>query len=79
MNKNVGKHKDYIFVGNTPTGGDLSELEGVKYLVGELAYDLDGKEIDKNYLLPLFVAKESYDKYDRIMMAQLSAIRNGTK
>jgi hypothetical protein len=76
MNKNAGKYKDYIFVGNTPAGGDLSEFKNIKYMVGNLAYDIHGKEIDKNYMLPLFVAKESYNEYDRIMMAQLSAIRN---
>lgn len=76
MNKNVGKYKDYIFVGNTPTGGNLSELKNIKYIIGDLAYDIHGNSIDKNYMLPLFVAKESYDEYDRIMMAQLNAIRN---
>ena len=76
MNKNVGKHKDYIFVGNTPTGGNLSELKNIKYIIGDLAYDIHGEKLDKNYMLPLFVAKESYNEYDRIMMAQLKAIRN---
>ena len=76
MNKNVGKHKDYIFVGNTPTGGNLSEFKNIKYIIGDLAYDIHGKPINKNYMLPLFVAKESYNEYDRIMMAQLKAIRN---
>jgi len=65
-----------IFVGNTPSGGDLSELKNVKYLIGDIALDIHGKAIDKSYMLPLFVAKESYNEYDRIMMAQLSAIRN---
>jgi len=76
MNKNVGKLKDYIFVGNTPTGGKLTEFENLKYIVGDLAYDIHGEKLDKNYMLPLFVAKESYNEYDRIMMAQLKAIRN---
>ena len=76
MNKNAGKYKDYIFVGNTPTGGSLSELKNVKYIIGELALDIHGKPLDKNYMLPFYVAKESYDEYNRIAQAQLSAIRN---
>lgn len=76
MNKNVGKYKDYIFVGNIPAGDSLSDMKSIKYIIGELAYDIHGKEIDKNYMLPLFVAKESYDDYNRIMQEQLIAIRN---
>lgn len=75
MNKNVGKIKDYIFVGNTPAGGNLSKFKNIKYIIGELAYDIHGKELDKNYMLPFFVAKESYDEYNRIMQAELEAIR----
>jgi len=76
MKKCAKEFKGYIFVGNTPSGGDLSELNNVKYLIGDTALDIHGEVIDKNYMLPLFVAKESYDEYNRIMMAQLSAIRN---
>ena len=75
MNKNAGKYKDYVFVGNTTTGGDLSVFKNIKYIVGELAYDIHGKELNKNYMLPFFVAKESYDEYNRIMQAQVEAIR----
>ena len=76
MKKYTEEIEGYIFVGNTPTGGDLSELKNVKYLIGGIALDIHGKVIDKNYMLPLYIAKESYDEYDRIMMTQLSAIRN---
>ena len=76
MKKYSEEIEGYIFVGNTPTGGDLSELKNVKYQIGELTLDIHGKAIDKSHMLPLFVAKESYDEYDRIMMAQLRAIRN---
>ena len=76
MKRYAEEIEGYIFVGNTPTGGNLSELKNVKYLIGDTALDIHGKEIDKNYMLPLFVAKESYNEYNRIMMAQLSAIRN---
>lgn len=75
MKKYVEEIKDYIFVGNTPTGGNLSELKNVKYLIGEIALDIHGEAIDKNYMRPLYIAKESYEEYDRIMMAQLRAIR----
>lgn len=76
MNKNEGKYKDYIFVGNGPTREDLSAFKNIKYIVGDLAYDIHGKPLDKNYMLPFFVAKESYDEYNRIMQAQVEAIRN---
>jgi hypothetical protein len=72
----MGKYKDYIFVGNTPTGGDLSEFKNIKYIVGDLAYDIHGKAININYMRPFFVAKECYNEYNRIMMAQLKTIRN---
>jgi hypothetical protein len=75
MNKNAGKYKDYIFVGNGTTGEDLSAFKNIKYIIGDLAYDIHGKELDKNYCLPMFVAKESYNEYNRIMQAQLEAIR----
>ena len=78
MNRNTGKIKGYIFVGNTPKGGKLTEFKNIKYIIGDLAYDIHGKEIDKNYMLPLFVAEESYAEYGRIMMEQLKAIRNST-
>ena len=76
MKRYAKEIEGYIFVSNTPSEGDLPELKNVKYQIGELALDIHGKVIDKNHMLPLFVAKESYDEYNRIMMAQLSAIRN---
>ena len=76
MNRNTGKIKGYIFVGNTPTGGKLTEFKNLKYIIGKIAYDIHGKEIDKNYMLPLYIVEESYAEYDRIMMEQLKAIRS---
>jgi len=77
MKKCAKEIEGYIFVGNTPTGGALSELKNVKYRIGEIALDIHGKELDKNYMVPLYIEKgRSYDEYDRIMMAQLRAIRN---
>lgn len=71
MNKNDGTIKNYIFVGNTTTGRDLSYLKNVKYILGELAYDIDGKEIETWHMLPLFIEKGwSYDEFNRIMQAQ---------
>lgn len=76
MKKYAKEIEGYTFVGNTPTGGDLSELKNVKYLIGEIALDIHGKEIDKNYMLPLFIKEgRSYDEYNKIMQAQVEAIR----
>ena len=77
MSHYIGCRKDEIFVGNQRTGEDLSYLDnkGIKYRVGEIALDIHGKEIEQWYVRPLFIKKESYDKYNRIMQAQLEAIR----
>lgn len=75
MKRYVKEYKDYIFIGNTPAGKDLSKFKNIKYIVGELALDIHGKPLDKNYMLPFYVAKESYDEYNRIMQAELEAIR----
>lgn len=76
MLKYAKEIEGYIFVGNIPKGDSLSDMKNIKYIIGDLALDIHGKAIDKNYMLPLFVAKESYNEYDRIMMEQLRAIRN---
>lgn len=72
-----GCKENEIFVGNTTTGGDLSYLDesNIRYRIGEVALDIHGKEIEKWYMRPLFIKQESYDKYNRIMQAQLEAIR----
>ena len=75
MKKYAEEIEGYIFVGNTPTGGDLSELKNIKYIIGDLALDIHGGKLDKNYMLPLFVKKESYNEYNRIMEDQMRKIR----
>lgn len=68
--------QDEIWVGNTTTGGDMSDLQRVEFRIGEQAYDIHGKQIPRDYMRPLFVKKSSYDLYNAIMQAQLEKIRN---
>ena len=58
-----------IWVGNVSIIRDLSYLKiaGVKFRRGIQAYDINGEKISKNYMLPLFVTKETFDKYNRVM------------
>jgi len=77
MKKCAKEIEGYIFVGNTPTEGDLSELKNVKYRIGEIALDIHGKELDEKYMVSLYIEEgKSYDEYNRIMMAQFRKIRN---
>ena len=57
-----------VFVGNTDYDS-LKELRqhGIEYRLGNIAYDIDGKEIEGNYLKPLFIPKSSFKKYDIYM------------
>lgn len=73
-----GCGENEIFVGNHWAGASLKELDegGVEYRLGDVAYDINGKVIAKDYMLPLFIAKKSLTKYDSIAMAELSRIRN---
>ena len=70
-----GCRENEKFVGNTTAGDNLSYLDeaGVEYRIGEIALDIHGKEI--GYMRPLFINLKSYDKYNRIMQAQVEAIR----
>jgi len=70
---------DEVFVGNTRSvSGIPSHLSGLKTArLGRVAYDLDGKKIANDYMLPLLIGKEEAAQYDRIMMARLSAASRG--
>lgn len=68
---------DESFVGNTGTHDSLEYLDraGVKYRVGDVALDIHGAKLSPALFRPLFVKKESYNKYNSVMQAQLEAIR----
>lgn len=70
MNHNECK-EDEIWVGNIQVGRDLSYLQNLKYRIGDIAYCIEGKKLDSNYMRPLFVKKESFSEYNRIMTARM--------
>ncbi len=64
--------KDEVFVGNTSTiikeeQERLFCLNGIGYRYGNIAYDIDGKIIKNSNIKPLFIKKDSFDIYDRLM------------
>lgn len=68
MNKTTPEIKDYIFVGNVPAGADCSiRYPGIDCFKGKQAYDIHDNKLDKSYMLPLYVHKNSFDRYDRLM------------
>jgi len=69
-----------IFVGNIATIAKDKETEklsknNIKFRIGSLAYDIHNMKLSHEINLPLFINKESYKKYDDMMMAELRAIR----
>jgi len=69
-----------VFVGNISTMMKDKEVEkltknNIKFRIGSLAYDIHGGKLSPEVNLPLFINKESYKKYDDMMMAELRAIR----
>ena len=52
-----------------------SVVNNIKFRNGNLAYDIHGVKLSPKQNLPLFINKESYKKYDDMMMAELRAIR----
>jgi hypothetical protein len=74
-------NQDEFFAGNisVPVDKELSKLRdnGIICRVGLLAYDIHGEKLLTNYMLPLFIKKESHEKYERLMMDELRRIRMG--
>jgi hypothetical protein len=69
-----------IWVGNTDVRSELSipsYLEGkVKTArLGEQAYDIHGKPIERWYMRPLIIHQSESGVYDRIMMDRLKSLR----
>ena len=61
--------KNERFVGNVAAKSPLEHLRSLKTVrKGEVAYDIHGKKLYPGYCLPLFVGKEEFDKYNKIMM-----------
>lgn len=64
------ERKDEVFVGNiSPIISEehLFKLNNIKYRYGSVAYDIDGKIIKDNGIKPLFIKKDSYEIYDKLM------------
>jgi hypothetical protein len=69
---------DEQFLGNCyyHTNGIPLHLKTLKTLrIGQVAYDLDGKEIPE--MRPLFIKRTEAFEYDHIMTRRFSAIRRG--
>lgn len=69
---------DEIFVGNSSESDpELLKYErnNIEYRLGNIALDIHGKKLPKWYK-PLFIKKKDFQKYDRLMMEELSKIRN---
>ena len=70
MSHYKGAQAGEVFVGNTETKNGvpehLRELTTVR--LGDQALDIEGKNIDPEYMRPLFVGRAEADAYDRIMM-----------
>lgn len=66
------ERKDEIFVGNTSViisekQEHLFQLNNINYRYGDVAYDIRGKIIKGNGIKPLFIKKNSYRTYDKLM------------
>lgn len=60
--------KNEEFVGNINHDRDLAYLHDVKYHVGMQAFDIHGCKIPQDYKRPLFISKDTFNIYDRIMV-----------
>lgn len=72
MKKHKEELEDEIFVGNTCLLDEnhfrLFDLNNIEYRIGRVAYYIDGKIIKSNITKPLFIKKNSYETYDKLMM-----------
>lgn len=73
--------KDEIFLGNVEIKnwkGEEKEWkrDDVKHLktlrIGEQAYDIYGKPLNKEYIRPLIIHKSECEEYDRIQVKRMS-------
>jgi hypothetical protein len=70
-------HKNEVFIGNTdePIPPHLAGIRTLR--LGTVAYDLDGKRLPKHYRPMLVDRGDDYEKYNSVMEARLSRIRQG--
>ena len=65
--------EDEVFLGNTQLAHwkpeYYNELKTIR--IGEQALELSGKEIDRDYMRPLFIGKSEFEKYNKIMQGRL--------
>ena len=72
---------DEIFVGNESTLVNLVhlfELNKINHRFGNVAFDIHGKIIKANCMKPLFIKKDSLEKYDKLMR-KLSGFRTNVE
>ncbi len=64
------QRKDEQFVGNISViifpEEELFKLNNINYRLGNFAFDIHGKII-KNGMKPLFIKKDSIERYDKLM------------
>jgi hypothetical protein len=77
--KYIGMQENEVFLGNVlASDGIRPKLAGLNTLrLGAIAFDLDGNRLPDHRAM--FIGRSEYDAYDRIRMAELSAIRGGRK
>lgn len=70
MSHYTGARANEVFVGNTPAEGGIPiHLRVLKTIrLGEIALDIEGKKLDQDYMLPLFLHESELMEHDRIMM-----------
>lgn len=72
MLRHKEERKDEIFVGNESiiifeNQKRLFQLNNINYRFGNVAYDIHGKIIKASTTKPLFIKKDSYKTYDKLM------------
>ncbi len=72
MLRHKEERKDEIFVGNESTiifenQKRLFQLNNINYRFGNVAYDIYGKIIKGSATKPLFIKRDSYKTYDKLM------------
>jgi hypothetical protein len=69
MSHYTGAQPGEVFVGNTHTKNGVPEyLRSLKTVrIGDQALDIEGKNIDHEYMRLLFVGRAEVDEYNRIM------------
>lgn len=79
MSHYSGNKPNEIFLGNVEVAKfPLNYLSSLKTLrIGEQAYDIEGKPIDRDDMRPMFIDRSEHDAYGRIMMSRFSKIARG--